>query len=75
MGRGIVQGMERGIVQGMAKGIVKGIARGRAEGKAEGEADAQKTIAINMLREGASISFIVKVTGLDIEEIQSLETV
>jgi predicted transposase/invertase (TIGR01784 family) len=53
----------------------EGLEIGHAEGKAEGKANAQKTIAINMLREGAQVNFIAKVTGLNIKEIQSLEVV
>ena len=47
-------------------------AEGMAKGKAEGKAERQIEIARAMLSEGASATFIAKVTGLTIEEIEKL---
>ena len=50
----------------------------RGEGRREGEAreaHAQKMIAANMLSEGVDLHLIVKVTGLTLEEIHSLESI
>ena len=49
------------------KGEIKGIAKGREKGREEGKAE----IAQNLLREGMSVEFIQKTTGLDRETIQS----
>ena len=53
----------------------EGEVRGEAKGEAKGEANAQRMIATNMLREGASIDFIAKVTQLTIEDVQSLAVI
>jgi predicted transposase YdaD len=42
------------------------------EGIEEGLQRSQRSTAINLLREGASIELIVKVLGLSIEEIDQL---
>jgi len=50
-------GMEQGIKEGIKEGIEQGI----------------KKSIINMLREGAKLDFISKVTGKSIEEIKKIE--
>ncbi|WP_235887884.1 hypothetical protein [Neobacillus paridis] len=59
---------ERGILEGMKEGMKKGI----QEGQQKGEHDAQRKIALNLLKEGFSIEFIAKVTNLDYAEIEEL---
>jgi hypothetical protein len=44
------------------------VVQARREGKAEGKVE----IALNALREGASIDFIQKITGLDSKTISQL---
>ena len=45
---------------------------GIAEGRAEGRAEEREEIARNALGEGASIEFVSKITGLDLEAIEAL---
>ena len=52
------------------RGIEKGIRKGRQEGLQEG----MKTVVLNMLKEGAEVPFIAKVTGLSAAEIEHLQT-
>jgi len=48
------------------------IAFARKEGREEGREEGNKAIVLNALAEGASIQFIQKITGLDIETIQKI---
>jgi len=50
--------------EGIAEGIIRGEARGRSE--------AANQIALNMRRSGISVDLIVKLTGLSLEQIQTL---
>jgi predicted transposase/invertase (TIGR01784 family) len=50
----------------------EGKAEGKAEGEIEGETKAKVAIARSLVAEGATISLIVKVTGLSEEEIRNL---
>jgi predicted transposase/invertase (TIGR01784 family) len=50
----------------------KGKAIGKSEGIAIGKSEGKIEIARNALAEGASIEFVQKITGLDIDTIQSL---
>jgi predicted transposase YdaD len=50
----------RGLKQGLEKGLEKGLEQGL------------ETAARNALAEGASIEFVNKITGLDIETIKQL---
>ena len=55
------------------KKIKEALAEKEAEGKAEGEINMAMQIAKNLLKEGASIDFIKKVTGLDEDTIKRLQ--
>ena len=55
-----------------AKGVDDGIEKGFEEGKNKGAKEEKLQIAKNMLKEKASIEFIIKVTGLTKEEIEKL---
>jgi predicted transposase/invertase (TIGR01784 family) len=55
---------EEGIEKGIEKGIKKGLKKGREEGREE--------IARNALAEGASVEFVRKITGFDMQTIQRL---
>jgi predicted transposase/invertase (TIGR01784 family) len=54
------EGMEKGLEKGMEKGLEKGLEKGRVE------------IARNALAEGASVEFVNKITGLDMETIKNI---
>ncbi|MBE9142658.1 Rpn family recombination-promoting nuclease/putative transposase [Planktothrix mougeotii] len=45
---------------------------GKREGKREGKLEAKEEIALNLLRMGLSLEQVVQVTGLSLEEVQSL---
>ncbi|MCL2231949.1 MAG: hypothetical protein FWB99_02615 [Treponema sp.] len=55
-----------------ARWEARGEAKGKAEGKAEGRAEGKTEIARNALAEGASVEFVQKITGLDLETIKAL---
>ena len=48
---------------------------GRLEGKLEGEREKACSVARNALAEGASVDFVQKITGLDLETINNLGTI
>lgn len=48
------------------------VRRARAEGKAEGKTEREVEIAISLLKEGLSIEFIAKTTGLSKQEVKKL---
>jgi predicted transposase/invertase (TIGR01784 family) len=54
------------------EGWEKGLERGREEGWEQGEAKKQIEIARNALAEGASMEFVQKITGLDLDTIEGL---
>ena len=68
--------MSEKFLKGEAKGHAEGLAEGRAEGRAEGLAEGEKNgiikTALNMKKEGLTISLIAKMTGLSEEEINKL---
>ncbi len=66
------EGMEKGIEKGIAIGTEKGIAIGTEKGIAIGTKNKAVEIARNMAREGIPCSTISKVTGLTVEEIETL---
>jgi predicted transposase/invertase (TIGR01784 family) len=62
--------LEQWKIDGRAEGRSEGIAEGRDEGLTESRIE----IARNALAEGLSIEFIQKITGLDLETIQRLDS-
>lgn len=67
------QGYRKGFKEGVEQGIEKGIEKGLAEGKSEGRASALNDVAKSMLEAGMSEEQIIKVTGLDKEQIMRLK--
>ncbi len=63
------QGKEEGIEKGRAEGRAEGIKKGKEEGMQKG----RKEMVLKMLKNGASINFVSKVTGLSKEEINKLK--
>jgi predicted transposase/invertase (TIGR01784 family) len=45
---------------------------GLEEGREEGREESMMTVARNALAQGASIEFVQKITGLDLETVKSL---
>ena len=79
--RGIAEGREKGILEGIAEGREKGRLEGRAEGIEEGRKEGIKQgkkeeiikIVKSLQKEGSDINFIMKITGLTKEEIESMQ--
>lgn len=59
--------------EGRSEGFAKGLAEGHAEGHAEGRKEESRNIALNMLKEGISVSMILKCTNLSEEELNKLK--
>ncbi|WP_199327411.1 Rpn family recombination-promoting nuclease/putative transposase [Anabaena cylindrica] len=55
------------------EGREEGRKEGRKEGREEGREEAVQLVAVNMLKEGMSIEFVAKVTGLTFEQVQQLQ--
>jgi predicted transposase YdaD len=62
------EGEEKGRLEGEESGLIKG----RLEGEESGLIKGRLETARNALSEGASVSFVSKITGLDVAIIQSL---
>ena len=54
-----------------ARGEARGEEKGREEGRTEGRVEGRAEVARNALAQGASPEFVQKITGLDIEMINS----
>jgi predicted transposase/invertase (TIGR01784 family) len=52
----------------------QGEARGIKKGRAEGHTEEKREIARNALAEGATVEFVQKITGLDMETIKNIQT-
>jgi len=66
------QGLAEGLAEGRAEGREQGLAEGRAEGRAEGKEENRRENAKKMKALGISEAIIAQVTGLTIEQIDSL---
>jgi predicted transposase/invertase (TIGR01784 family) len=56
------------------EGRQEGLEEGRAEGMEKGRAEGMEEIARNALAEGASVEFVQKITGLDMETIEQMSS-
>ena len=65
--------IDEGIAQGVQIGRNEGVQIGRNEGVQIGRNEAKYEVAKNMYNAGADISFISKVTGLSISEVNNLK--
>ena len=59
--------------QGYRDGLSQGKAEGNAEGRTEGKSERNIEIARNMLSKAMEVELISEITGLSIEEINSLK--
>jgi len=69
---GRADGRAAGRMEGRMEGRVEGRVEGETIGLQKGEKAEKQAIAQRMLKEGVDLKFIVKITGLTIEEIDSL---
>jgi predicted transposase/invertase (TIGR01784 family) len=74
--RMIYEAREMAIMDEMARNeaaLAKGRAEGETKGRAEGEAKGRAEIAMNMLRDGFTHDVIAKISGMSLEEVNSLK--
>ena len=67
------EGIEQGMQQGIKQGVQQGIEQGMQQGMEKGRQEEKEQLVLNMLREGADISFISKVSGWTKEKIFQLK--
>ena len=70
--RGEDKGREEGRAEGRAEGLTEGLEKGRTEGLTEGMAKANLDNARKMKAKGFSVNDIAEITGLTLEEIETL---
>lgn len=66
------QGLEQGLQEGLAQGLEQGLEQGLREGLEQGKKEERLEIARRMLEAAMPIGQIVDLTGLSMEEIESL---
>ena len=66
------EGMREGIKKGRKEGLEEGLKKGREEGLKKGREETIKNIVTNLKSSGASVEFIMDVTGLPKEDIEEL---
>ncbi|WP_342351976.1 hypothetical protein [Neobacillus soli] len=66
------EGIQKGIQEGLKEGIQKGIQEGLKKGQQKGELEAQRKIALNLLKEGLPLELIARATNLDYAEIEKV---
>lgn len=69
---GHVEGLAKGRTEGLAEGHAEGLAKGRTEGLAEGIEQANRQNARSMKAKGIPVDLIAEITGLPVQEINSL---
>ena len=67
-------GVERGLAEGKSLGLAEGKSIGLAEGEARGSRQKALETARNLLVIGLSIENIAKVTGLTVQEVETLNS-
>ena len=66
------EGIREGIKKGRKEGLEEGLKKGREEGLKKGREETIKNIVTNLKSSGASVEFIMDVTGLPKEDIEEL---
>ena len=64
---------KRGLERGMQKGLEQGMQKGIQQGQQQGERNAKIEMARNALAMGLTIDQIVQITGLNKEELESMQ--
>ena len=72
---GVKEGIKQGMEEGMERGVKQGIEQGLKEGVKQGSNDAIHKVAINMLKNGDSFSYIHQITNLPINQIKKLKAI
>lgn len=71
--KGMQQGMQQGIQRGREEGIQLGEQRGIVRGIQLGELQEKRAVAHTMLQHGIDYDMVIKITGLKLEELVSLD--
>ncbi|MCP3942926.1 MAG: hypothetical protein GY710_15765 [Desulfobacteraceae bacterium] len=69
---GIEEGKKEGIEEGKKEGIEEGKKEGIEEGKKEGKVESKREIAKKSLEKGIPPDLVADITGLSVEEIETL---
>jgi len=72
LAEGRAEGLAKGRTEGLAEGHAEGLAKGRTEGLAEGIEQANRQNARSMKAKGIPVDLIAEITGLPVQEINSL---
>nr|WP_230974315.1 Rpn family recombination-promoting nuclease/putative transposase [Treponema vincentii] len=72
--RGLAEGKSLGLAEGKSLGLAEGKSIGLAEGEARGSRQKALETARNLLVIGLSIENIAKVTGLTVQEVETLNS-
>ena len=72
LAEGRAEGLAKGRTEGLAEGHAEGLAKGRTEGLAEGIEQANRQNARSMKVKGIPVDLIAEITGLSVQEINSL---
>ena len=72
LAEGRAEGLAKGRTEGLAEGHAEGLAKGRTEGLAEGIEQANRQNARSMKAKGIPVDLIAEITGLSVQEINSL---
>ena len=67
------QGREQGLEEGLKQGLKQGREEGRKEGREEGRELGRSEMVKAMLRNGADLETLSRLTGLSVEEIKSFQ--
>ncbi|MCB1827359.1 MAG: hypothetical protein KDH94_02955, partial [Coxiellaceae bacterium] len=73
MQKGMQQGEQKGMQKGEQKGMQKGIQQGEQSGLRKGLRQARQQIAVVLLKRQASEEAVSEITGLSLEEVQTLK--
>jgi predicted transposase/invertase (TIGR01784 family) len=72
---GLEEGIQKGLEEGIQKGLEEGIQKGLEEGIQKGLEEGKMNMAKAMLKERADEGFIMRLTGLSQEEIETLKKI
>ena len=70
--KGRAEGLAEGEAKGRAEGLAEGEAKGRAEGRKEGRMNEKRETARKMKEKDMPVSLIAELTGLTVDEIESV---
>ena len=72
--KGMFEAAIESIIEEREEARKQGIALGREQGRETGWNEGRETVARNALAEGATLEFVPKITGFDMETLKDLQT-